>query len=329
MNRRRLIQGGAAALALSALGLGGFVQWRRGQGARMSEPITESWPELGQGIFWLKPNLDGARMVVPDRPHSKEESRLGNFGRTRTFYVSTNGLRLRNGPLGPKTGTRILCMGDSVTFGWGVPDDMSYPAQLERELKARGHQVEVLNAGVPAQSIFGMKRFVETQAAAMEVDAVLWTRRPQLNLPSPVGDYVRELQHAQKALPNAKFGVVLTPVSRFDPYGVANYANEEKELRRKLTLPMVELSPIFFRAQTKGVVCEGLDELTMKHWDGTIIEQGTRPEHDLPPSFYAAFEDDHDLKEHLFFDSGHPDAEGFTLFAKTVADLVEDNGWLG
>ena len=329
MNRRTLIQGGAAALALGALGVGAFVQRRRGQDARMSEAITEAWPELGEGIFWLKPNLDDARMVVPDRPHSKEESRVGGFGRTRTFHVSTNSLRLRNGPLGAKSGKRILCMGDSVTFGWGVPDDQSYPVQLERELRARGHDVEVLNAGVPAQSIFGMKRFVEMQAAALDVDAVLWTRRPQLNLPSPIGDYVRELRHAQNALPNAKFGVVLTPVSRFDPYGVAHYADEEKELRRKLTVPLVELSPVFFRAQTKGVVCEGLDQLTMKHWDGRVIEQAPRPEFDLPPSFYAAFEADHDLKEHLFFDSGHPDAEGFTLFARTVADLVEDNGWLG
>ena len=43
---------------------------------------------------------------------------------------------------------RIATIGDSFTFGDGANDDESYPFDLERLLRADGHNVEVLNAGV-------------------------------------------------------------------------------------------------------------------------------------------------------------------------------------
>lgn len=44
---------------------------------------------------------------------------------------------------------RILALGDSCTFGRGVADDETWPAQLERRLRARGLDAAVWNAGVP------------------------------------------------------------------------------------------------------------------------------------------------------------------------------------
>ena len=43
----------------------------------------------------------------------------------------------------------ILCLGDSHTFGVGVPADRSYPAQLEQLLADRGLFVNVVNLGAP------------------------------------------------------------------------------------------------------------------------------------------------------------------------------------
>lgn len=42
----------------------------------------------------------------------------------------------------------IVVLGDSLTAGFGLPQDQSFPAQLEAALKARGQQVSVINAGV-------------------------------------------------------------------------------------------------------------------------------------------------------------------------------------
>lgn len=42
----------------------------------------------------------------------------------------------------------IVAFGDSLTAGFGLPESESFPAQLEKALKARGQDVKVINAGV-------------------------------------------------------------------------------------------------------------------------------------------------------------------------------------
>ena len=81
--------------------------------------------------------------------------------------VSTNGQGLRHeGDIGrkPRGVFRILCLGDSVTFGYRVPlvfpndphgydrDQLPYPLQLEKQLRAAnpGKQIEAVPLAVPA-----------------------------------------------------------------------------------------------------------------------------------------------------------------------------------
>jgi acyl-CoA thioesterase I len=45
-------------------------------------------------------------------------------------------------------GTVIVTLGDSLTAGLGLPQNQSFPAQLEVALKAGGRDVKVVNAGV-------------------------------------------------------------------------------------------------------------------------------------------------------------------------------------
>ena len=42
----------------------------------------------------------------------------------------------------------ILALGDSLTAGLGLPQDQAFPARLEAALKAKGHDVTVINGGV-------------------------------------------------------------------------------------------------------------------------------------------------------------------------------------
>src|SRR4030095_324180 len=42
---------------------------------------------------------------------------------------------------------RILCIGDSWTYGWGVNVQDTYPQQLENYLRTKGKNVEVINGG--------------------------------------------------------------------------------------------------------------------------------------------------------------------------------------
>jgi acyl-CoA thioesterase-1 len=50
---------------------------------------------------------------------------------------------------------RIVALGDSLTAGYGLPADATFPARLERALKAKGVAVEVANAGVSGDTAAG------------------------------------------------------------------------------------------------------------------------------------------------------------------------------
>jgi acyl-CoA thioesterase-1 len=51
-------------------------------------------------------------------------------------------------PPGREGALRIVVLGDSLAAGFQLEASDAFPAQLERALKARGHRVEVINAGV-------------------------------------------------------------------------------------------------------------------------------------------------------------------------------------
>lgn len=57
---------------------------------------------------------------------------------------------------------KIVAIGASNTSGWGVGASAAYPAKLETLLKARGHDVQVVNAGVPFETTNGMLARIDT-----------------------------------------------------------------------------------------------------------------------------------------------------------------------
>lgn len=50
----------------------------------------------------------------------------------------------------------IMVLGDSLVAGYGLPLDQSFPAQLEKKLRAEGKQVRVINAGVSGETSAGL-----------------------------------------------------------------------------------------------------------------------------------------------------------------------------
>lgn len=86
--------------------------------------------------------------------------RLQAFSHQETggsFRVSTdaNGLRAPLHPeQKPEGAFRVMTLGCSTTFGWGVDDEQTYPSRLEAILQEQGHKVEVINGGQPGYSSF-------------------------------------------------------------------------------------------------------------------------------------------------------------------------------
>lgn len=79
------------------------------------------------------------------------EHRAGGQARLMGVDVTINNHRLR-GPdtklEPPRDKIRILMLGDSITFGWGVAEDNTVARLLEKRLAKSGHPAEVINAGV-------------------------------------------------------------------------------------------------------------------------------------------------------------------------------------
>jgi acyl-CoA thioesterase-1 len=50
---------------------------------------------------------------------------------------------------------KIVALGDSATAGWLVARKDAYPAELERQLRAKGHDVVVKNAGISGDTSAG------------------------------------------------------------------------------------------------------------------------------------------------------------------------------
>ena len=95
--------------------------------------------------YWVSdPDMDNQAL-----PHNEEST---------TFPVSTNvdGLRAPGVEIdNPADAWRIMTMGCSTTFGWGVKDDEAYPARLAQLIKQDGRSdVEVINAGQPGYTSF-------------------------------------------------------------------------------------------------------------------------------------------------------------------------------
>lgn len=92
------------------------------------------------------------------------------------IQVTTNALGMRDGAVGPRDGAfRILSIGDSYAFGYGVEQDESYAHQLEQLLNAGGKEqrFEVMNGGVSGYSTFQEAALLERLAPRVEPDLVL------------------------------------------------------------------------------------------------------------------------------------------------------------
>lgn len=90
--------------------------------------------------------------------------------------ASINNLGLRDHTIDSnKNGKyRVLCVGDSWTFGWGVNVENSWPKKLEQYLKQQGIQnAEVINAGRPGMYTRTYKENLEKMIPVLKPDLVL------------------------------------------------------------------------------------------------------------------------------------------------------------
>lgn len=92
------------------------------------------------------------------------------------FRTNSRGLRDQEIPLEKPPGTyRILALGDSTVFGFGVPFAKSFSEVLETRLNAdrSGKRFDVINAGVPGYSIYQSVVYAKRRGVRFDPDLII------------------------------------------------------------------------------------------------------------------------------------------------------------
>jgi len=92
-----------------------------------------------------------------------------------SFTVKSNSLGFRDREFSNQKSARIriLALGDSFTYGWGVEIDQSWPKVLEQRLRSAGLDVEVANLGKPAGSPRTYADIAEKAVPALKPDLLV------------------------------------------------------------------------------------------------------------------------------------------------------------
>ena len=85
-----------------------------------------------------------------DDPHLDFDHVKSKSSVLQNVTIRLNEWGLRGGPVEPMPagGRRVLFLGGSIALGWGVAEDDTVEARLEKLLRAKGERAQVLNAGV-------------------------------------------------------------------------------------------------------------------------------------------------------------------------------------
>lgn len=127
---------------------------------------------------WLFPCFEKGTyywLQLKKNAHCTLRSTAGAFA---PVDVVTNSLGLRSPEVivpKPANTIRILIIGDSFTFGWGVLEKESYPSLIEKIIQQRypNKKIEVINAGLPASGPSYYYLFLKNIGIRLEPDIIV------------------------------------------------------------------------------------------------------------------------------------------------------------
>lgn len=276
-------------------------------------PLYEASPIYG---YRAKPNQDVRR--------------FGN----RIFY---NAQGLRSEPIAtlPKPGTiRVLCIGDSITFG-GVQVDQAqtYPYQLQTILNQNATNFEVINASTGGWAIENESAYLRHEGIYLSKIVVLELGSHDLFQPKSPSELVGTVNFPNRkpilALEEGFFRYLIPKVAVNLPFFQEPnlQANPtKKDLERNLGSFLRIASYVKSQqAQLIVILVEQPEEFepksTLANYSKELLAQKTR-ELNIP---YKNLRQDFRLSggSKLFRDGIHPNSEGNKVMALAVAELIK------
>ncbi len=323
-----------------------------------SDPILEGGPGLSP--LMLRENLRDARGVIPARPHPlpfrpDEAQYAERITRRMTFLCSSNSAGFRGtreyAPAPAAGVVRVAAVGDSITFGYGVADDETYPHLLGERL---GPGFEVLNAGVPGHDstrtlwdlqnrvlpmqpgvvivCTGVNEMLSLPERSEPARAKLWLSEPQYR--SAEARLAGNLEAMQRACSEAGARLVLLvpPVNTLSPFPDSpRMGDVVREAARRLGVPWLDLEDEFRAVERqRGLVLEHGDgsQTLLSYEDGepeVLLTAPAAPDREqyIVDEVYAVL-DREPISPALSIDDCHPNPVGHGFIAELLEPLVRE-----
>jgi len=238
----------------------------------------------------------------------------------------------------PDGRTRVIVFGGSQTYGWGIPsaDRQAFSDRLEADLRARGRDVEVINASFPGvKSTVGLRWF-EGNLRRYDADLIVinYVVNEFLDV-DPAGLWAGERGPDAQVAPL----VGLSLLRRIPPdvrnshlvQVVLAHRYEVRELERSLRdwidLARADGTPVVLCVEPTNLAVETAGREIMRNDDdaGAAVETYRRLGAELGVPVYEPI--DRFLQQPtdlLFYDTMHLSRRGHTVFAAGLADVVDD-----
>jgi lysophospholipase L1-like esterase len=201
---------------------------------------------------------------------------------------------------------RIVCFGDSVTFGWNLNYENSYPSQLEQLLKKDFSQIKVINSGIGGNTIIDANKRFDKDVLNFKPDIVIVNfglndGMIAVNAPNiDIKDFENYYNDLIKKLQSGDLKIIIlgiNPVTELFP------ENESESYRKK-------------QREIYEIYNEKIFEIARKNNLAYI-------------NLWEEFNKDTDLEEYIQIDGIHPNEKGSNLIAELIYEIIKKEGLPG
>ncbi|MFM1873357.1 MAG: hypothetical protein RL398_2779 [Planctomycetota bacterium] len=306
--------------------------------------VEQAFSELNRGV---EPPFGKLQAGVKMRMGYQPPARWDYFDPNGCVAVDTNSRGFRDEEFAVRKAPgelRILCMGDSLTYGQGVRLDLTWPQQLEARLRGeRNGPVEVINGGFAAgpgvNTPDGYDRWVAEHGVLFEPDVVVvgiclndvgpvdMLTYDAVPLRPVLGGFSRMLDVAVQSYEQSRARTVKRDYAariREKPAawnGTQRGLVALRDLLRARDVPLVvAIFPMMCQLEPELYPCTPVHEMI-----ATFCREQDIRVVDLLPDFYGMR--DQDLWVHPT--DQHPNHVGHAIFARRIHDFLAAEGLLG
>ena len=199
---------------------------------------------------------------------------------------------------------RIVCFGDSVTFGWNMKYEYSYPSQLETLLVKDFSQIKVINSGIGGNTIIDANKRLEKDVANFKPDVVIINfglNDGMISGSVPNIDIKDFENYYNDLIKKLQFGDLKIIILGINPVTGLFPENENENYRKK-------------QREIQEIYNEKILEIA-KNINLEYISLG------------EAFNKEADSIEYIKADGIHPNKKGLSLIAELVYEKIKNKGW--